>query len=208
MFWQGFQFGMLLQIAVGPVCLFIFNQASSHGFFPAWTGVWAVTLADGLFILAAANGIGRLVRQATWQKIFRYTGPALVFFFGLVMALAGLGFSFLPGFGITMKTGGIFLAALLLTLSNPLSILFWGGVFAARVSESRLSRLELNTYAVGSLTATPVFLSLIALAGTTAQHFLGNDLIKAINVLVGLGLMGMAIRTGLPRHSSLPKLHP
>lgn len=36
---KGFKFGMLLQLAVGPICLFIFQLASVNGFLIAERGV-------------------------------------------------------------------------------------------------------------------------------------------------------------------------
>ncbi len=38
MLFKGYKFGMLLQIAVGPVCLFIFQAAASAGFATAEDG--------------------------------------------------------------------------------------------------------------------------------------------------------------------------
>ncbi|WP_321063601.1 hypothetical protein [Terrisporobacter sp.] len=30
---RGFKFGMILQIAIGPICIFIFQTACKYGFF-------------------------------------------------------------------------------------------------------------------------------------------------------------------------------
>jgi len=49
---KGFRFGMILQIAVGPLCLFIFQTAVTSGFFTAMIGVMGVALVDALYILA------------------------------------------------------------------------------------------------------------------------------------------------------------
>lgn len=35
MFLKGFKFGMLLQLAIGPICLFIFQTSITKGFFVA-----------------------------------------------------------------------------------------------------------------------------------------------------------------------------
>ncbi len=47
MLFKGFQLGMLLQIAMGPVCLFIFQTASASGFAAAEAGA-AVLVLFGL----------------------------------------------------------------------------------------------------------------------------------------------------------------
>ena len=68
MIWKGFRFGMFLQIAVGPICLFIFQTAVTSGFFAAEIGVLGVVLIDALFILAAIFGIGKILNKYRSMK--------------------------------------------------------------------------------------------------------------------------------------------
>lgn len=60
---KGFKFGMLLQIAIGPVCIFIFQTACKYGFFMGERGVLAVALIDALYIFAAIWGVGSLIEK-------------------------------------------------------------------------------------------------------------------------------------------------
>lgn len=50
MIFKGFKFGMLLQLAVGPMCLLVFNTSAAHGFSVGMSLVFAITLIDFLFI--------------------------------------------------------------------------------------------------------------------------------------------------------------
>lgn len=43
---RGFKFGMILQIAIGPICIFIFQTACKYGFFMGEMGVLAAVLVD------------------------------------------------------------------------------------------------------------------------------------------------------------------
>lgn len=43
---RGFKFGMILQIAIGPICIFIFQTACKYGFFMGEMGVLDVVLVD------------------------------------------------------------------------------------------------------------------------------------------------------------------
>jgi len=49
---KGLKFGMILQIAVGPICVFIFNIAATAGFIRAQFGVLAVVIIDALSLLS------------------------------------------------------------------------------------------------------------------------------------------------------------
>ena len=44
---------MLLQLAIGPVCIYIFNIASNDGFLNAEVGAIAVTIIDALYAMLA-----------------------------------------------------------------------------------------------------------------------------------------------------------
>ena len=59
---------MLLQIAIGPVCLLILQTAISSGFATAESGVLAVALVDALFIFAAIWGIVRALHPLSTDQ--------------------------------------------------------------------------------------------------------------------------------------------
>lgn len=59
---KGFFFGMTLQFAVGPVCIFIFQTASFRGFLTAETAVLATVFFDLIFMLAAFFGVAAVIK--------------------------------------------------------------------------------------------------------------------------------------------------
>lgn len=118
--WKGFRFGALLQVAVGPVCLFIFQTAASSGFGAAEAAVLAVTLADLFYVTAAILGIGALIeRSSSARNIFKYLGAAVIILFGISSILGSFEIHIIPGFGTLTKTDSesAFIKALLLTLN-------------------------------------------------------------------------------------------
>ena len=54
---------MILQIAIGPICIFIFQTACKYGFFMGEMGVLAAVLVDAIYILAAIWGVGILIEK-------------------------------------------------------------------------------------------------------------------------------------------------
>ena len=63
-FWKGFRFGLILQAAVGPVSVFIFQTAASFGIVSAEAAVMGVTIADLICVLAAIWGVGTLLEKS------------------------------------------------------------------------------------------------------------------------------------------------
>ena len=60
-YYEGLKFGMLLQLAVGPMCLLVFNTAKNEGFLIAMSLVLAIVLVDALYITLASVGISKIL---------------------------------------------------------------------------------------------------------------------------------------------------
>jgi threonine/homoserine/homoserine lactone efflux protein len=206
MLFLGFRFGMLLQFAVGPVCLFIFSTATRAGFATALLGVCGVVLGDALYILLAIFGVGALMKKGAGAATAMRLGGALVLFlFGLSGVIGAFGASPLPQLLPNAAGNNTFAAALLLTLSNPLSILFWSGVFTAQVQKQGLQRRDALVYGLGSALATAAFLSLTALLGNAAASLFTPKVIGFANAVVGCALMALGVRCALGAKSTQRK---
>jgi len=202
MLFKGFRLGMLLQIAVGPVCLFIFQTAAGSGFLPAEIGVLAVALSDALYIFAALLGIGALIEKRPGLKAaLKYAGAVVLILFGLDLVVSTFWTGFLPAFSLsaTAGAGSAFLRAALITLSCPLTILFWLGVFSQQATEQASSRSGMTLFGLGAVLSTLVFLTVVAALGGLTHTFLSETVIMILNLIVGLALIFFGIRTALKR---------
>lgn len=198
---DGFKFGLMLQIAVGPVCFFIFQVAVSNGFVTALAGTLGVTIIDGLYILLAILGIGKLIeKNHSMQKFLKYFGSFVLIAFGLYILCESLHHQTPSQSSITEFVNKTpFVSAILLTLSNPLTIVFWTGVFAAKTAEDGMEIKEVALFGVGSLIATLVFLSLISALGCFTKTFVNDNLILLLNIVVGFVLIFFGIRPYLKK---------
>ncbi|MBW4838077.1 MAG: LysE family translocator [Paenibacillaceae bacterium] len=211
---RGFKFGMLLQLAVGPVCLFIFQTGSRQGYGAAATGVLGVTLVDAMFMGAAMLGVSTLLGRGRIRSILKWCSVIVVGLFGFSTVLSAfpmememememeteaLPFLSLPKLDFDGSYG---VYAFLLTASNPLTILFWAGVFGSKITEPGLdlSRSRLRWFALGALLATFGFLNLIALIGSLANAYIPPHLTGGLNLIVGLVLIAYALRMAITRH--------
>jgi threonine/homoserine/homoserine lactone efflux protein len=195
---KGFGFGLLLQIAVGPVCLFVFSTAVGRGFFPALQAVLAVTLVDALFIFLAVAGIASLVSRPGVRRIVGIAGAGILILFGLSVELSLFGITIIPGFAFTVREGmNPFAAGLLVTGSNPLTILFWSGVFSARIADEGMDRAGMILFGSGAAVSTFAFLSAVSAAGHAAGRFLPATVICVLNGIVGAALIFFGVRVFL-----------
>lgn len=61
---HGFRFGMLLQLAVGPMCLMVFNTSTTYGFAYGMHLVLAIALIDAFYIALSCVGVAAIINRA------------------------------------------------------------------------------------------------------------------------------------------------
>ncbi len=193
---KGFSFGLLLQIAVGPLCIYIVKTSLSSGFLTAFSGVLAVTLADALFVTLALLGIGSLLNTNRAKTVMRIFGGVIIILFGLMILLSGFGISLIPAF--TALDGqsefSVFVTAFVLTLSSPLTLVFWAGVFATRLSEENSRSGETPLFGIGAVLSTLVSLTFAAAVAGLFARSMTPLAIQILNWLAGLILIAFGIR--------------
>jgi threonine/homoserine/homoserine lactone efflux protein len=126
LFGKGFRFGILLQVAIGPVFVFVLKTAVQSGRGAALAAALAATLVDAIFVTLAILGIGRLLEKPDAQR-------------------------------------------------------------------------ALKLFGAGAVTTTLVSLGVVAIVGGWLQSAVSPDVTKWLNVLVGMILIGFAIRMLLRR---------
>lgn len=82
-YFEGLKFGLLLQFAVGPMCIMVFNTAKNSGFLLALTLVLAFTLVDAFYIVLASLGVSKLLEKDKARQIFKIIGSLVLVLFGL-----------------------------------------------------------------------------------------------------------------------------
>ncbi len=198
--WRGLCLGMLLQLSIGPVFVLILQTAVGGGFLAAEGAVLGVVLIDAAYIVAAILGLGTLINQSKRvRRALQWIGTGVLVLFGVVTVLGAAGIAVLPRLTLSTNAGSAFVKGLLLTLSSPLTIVFWAGVFAAKMGEARMGQKQAFLFGLGAVLSTLLFLTLIALLGGTLGGFINNVLMNALNALVGLLLIGFGIRTALKK---------
>jgi threonine/homoserine/homoserine lactone efflux protein len=188
---KGFLFGITLQIAVGPVCLFILSTASIQGFLNAEVGVIGVTLIDGLYIVSAIMGFSKLLNTSWSKKYLGYFGVTVLALFGIKMIFDSI-HNFDLSFSNSMVTGNFlktFLTVLVLTGSNPLTIIFWTGVFSSRIGSRADNKESVFYFSIGCILSTVIFLSTVAFIGSVLSLTMPIKFILILNATVGGGLL-------------------
>lgn len=187
---NGLLTGLTLQLAIGPVFFFIVNltlqMSALHGF----AGVLAVTMVDLLYISLAILGIGRLLQQKFINKILRIVGPIVLIIFGILIVRAA---SIAETDGNAIAAASVsasFASVFVLTISSPMTILFFTGIFSTKALEYRYTRRELWSFGMGTGLATLLFMSTAVITVALLGNYIPFTIVHALNTMVGVVLIG------------------
>lgn len=185
-YFNGLKFGLLLQIAVGPMCLMVFNTAKNVSFLVALSLVFAIALVDAFYITLASFGVSKLLEKESVKKVFKIIGSIVLMIFGINIILNVFGINIIPGFHLKPSSTNIFIQGLILTLSNPITIVFWGSVLTTKIIEDKLEKKDLIVFSVGLVSATLFFLTMVAVLGTILSSFIPGTIADMLNIVVGI----------------------
>ncbi len=193
-YFDGLKFGMLLQLAVGPMCLMVFNTAKNVNFLVALSLVLAIALVDAFYIFLAGLGVSKLMEKKSVKSVFKIIGSLVLVIFGINIILNVFNINIIPGLNLKPNTANIFIQGLILTLSNPITIVFWGSVLTTKIIDDGLKKKELFIFSIGLVSATLFFLTFIAVLGTILSGFIPESVSNILNVIVGLLIIFFGIK--------------
>ncbi len=203
---KGLKFGMILQLAVGPMCLMVLNTSVDYGISNGMSLVLAIALIDALYIALSALGVSAIIEKNNVKMAVKIIGCFILVFFGFNTILNVFDINILPNISLfsDYKSGNLFLQGIILTASNPLTIIFWGGVFTTQIADNNLTKLQLFLFGTGCVLSTLIFLSGVALFGYFIGNFIPGIVIKILNILVGAFLMLFGIKLLIKKDKSQP----
>ncbi len=193
---KGIKFGMLLQLAVGPMCVMVFQTSATYGLLISLSLVLAIAIVDAIYIALSGLGIAAILNNNRVKYIIKIFGCIVLVLFGANTIAGAFHLTLLPSITLFSNISGrsIFVQGLLLTASNPLTIIFWSGVFSTQIIEHNYNTRQLFFFGFGCVLSTLCFLSLIAILGTVISGFLSQNVIEFLNICVGIILIYFGIR--------------
>lgn len=193
--WEGLLFGMLLQLSVGPVCMAVWQRSIKDSMGEALKMIVGVATVDAAYMIAAIGGLSLLLQIPLIKSVVLMGGAAILVWFGVSSLRSKPVEHKLEQESQTEQNNrGSFWYGVMLTLTNPLTILFWSGVFGSLMASHSLpDSMSLAGFVAGCLLATFMFLTGIAVLGQWMSRFLKPLWINRLDKMVGVFLIGFAI---------------
>lgn len=194
-FIQGIATGFLLQLAIGPVFIFIVNTALQSGVKSGLAAVVAVTVVDYLYITLAILGTGKFLEVGKRRGVLTLLSSAVLIVFGFLMIRKG-GYSVYGdgnASGMSYSAAESCVSAFILTISSPLTIVFWTGVFTAKAAEYSFGKRDLMAFGLSAGGATLIFLGFSVVIFSSIKVLVPAIVIQGLNVVVGALLIGYGL---------------
>jgi threonine/homoserine/homoserine lactone efflux protein len=196
---DGLLTGLFLQAAVGPVFFFILQITLESSYANGLCAVAAATLVDCLYICLSLLGLGRLLERRGLKRTFGLLGSLLLAVFGIIIlkgGIDGLKASASAGSGFWTPWRS-FAGCFVLTISSPLTIAFWSGLFATKALEKGYAGRQLALFGAGAGAATFLFLASAMLALSLVGRGVPPAATRWMNVGVGILLIAYAVKRGI-----------
>jgi threonine/homoserine/homoserine lactone efflux protein len=193
LFLKGLAFGFVLAASVGPMWMLCFRRTISSGALAGFVSGMGIAVADGIYGAIAAFGLtvvsSFLLAQRYWLGLL---GGGFLVFLGIRALLARPA----AAADATPANQGLlraFASTLGLTLANPPTILAFAAIFAGLGLGAHAS------YAAAAIVVAGVFLGsaswwvILALVAGRLRARLGSGLLRGLNVVSGVVILGFAL---------------
>ncbi len=196
---NGILTGLFLQIAIGPIFFLILGITVESNFTNSFSAILAVTFVDYIYIILSLLGIGKLLQGDKVKKIFGMVSSLTLVLFGLIIFYKGLTFvndanKFL---NIIWTPVNSFTSCFILTISSPLTIVFWGSIFTVKAVENNYKKKQLIIFGLGAGLSTFIFLTLSMLILSLIKTNIPNLIVPILNCIVGLLLVYYGVSRAL-----------
>lgn len=196
--------GLSLAAPIGPINAAQIDRGIRNGFMHAWfVGVGAV-LADAIYMLAVYIGVHQFL-GTPFMKTFLWSFGCFVLLYTGVESMINAGKVNLEKYRNTEPLIKSLLSGFFMSISNPLTILFWLGIYGSILAKAAAS------YESGELIlySSAIFIGLLlwdfTMAGISSsfKKYLTPSLLVFISFLSGFSLIGFGIYFGIQACNAL-----
>jgi len=190
--------GISLAAPIGPVNAAQLTKGIYGGFWHAWLVGLGAMLADAILMLIVYLGVFQFLETPFMQTLLWSFGCFVLIYTGVDSILSArkkVEMKFIKGNSLRKS----FLYGFILSITNPLSLLFWLGIFGSVLAKT-VSTYDLNHiifYSAAIFIGLFVWDITMATIASTFRRILTSKLLVVISVLSGLSLIGFGLYFGV-----------
>ncbi|OCA81117.1 amino acid transporter [Pradoshia sp. D12] len=196
--------GISLSAPIGPINAAQMEIGLRHGFLNAWVFGLGAILADICYMLVVYTGLAQYMQVPLIQTFLWLFGAFVLTYSGvesLVAVYHKKNQSNIRNKDITRS----FRSGFFMSLLNPLSILFWLGIYGSVLAKtvSHLSPQQIIINSLAILLGILIWDYSMAMMASIFRRYLTNKLLAGISIISGISLVGFGIYFGVMGVQSL-----
>jgi L-lysine exporter family protein LysE/ArgO len=189
--------GLSLAAPIGPINAAQIDRGIRHGFMHSWLiGVGAV-VADGVYMLVVYLGVVHFLETSFMKTFLWLFGCFVLTYTGIETILSANKLSI----GENRKREPLyksFLSGFFMSISNPLTILFWLGIYGSVLAKTAATyeSSELILYSSAIFIGLLIWDIMMATIASNFRKYLTTRLLISISLLSGVSLIGFGVYFG------------
>lgn len=194
---QNMILGISLAAPVGPVNVEVIRRGLKHGFFPAFILSLGAASADATYLLLVYFGLSNFINIPIVRTSIWALGAIVLLYLGW----QGIKeyFEKIDLEKSKVKTSrNSFVAGYLITISNPMTIIWWLGVFGAILSSTAQAATRttalFNNFAI--IVGVVLWFFVLSILLHWGKRFVNEKTMRYISVIAGLVLIGFGLYFG------------
>ena len=197
--------GVSLAAPIGPVNAAQLDTGIKNGFIHAWIfGLGALT-ADVFYMIMVYYGVGQIIDSPLVKIILWSFGCFVLTYTGVESLLSLHKIELDMRFGKKTRLRRSFISGFLMSLLNPLTILFWLGIYGSVLAES-VDTIDGNQIIINSLAiifGIILWDTFMATISSGARRLLSTRFLKVISIVSSLSMIGFGIYFGIQAYHAL-----
>lgn len=197
--------GVSLAAPVGPVNAAQLDTGIKNGFFHAFIFGFGALSADILYMIMVYFGVGQFI-DSPYIKIFLWTfGCFVLTYTGIenLLTLNKIKINMSSGKRIRLRQA--LLSGFLISLLNPLTILFWLGIYGSILAQTSVSLQDdqLIIFSLAIIVGVILWDTIIAFLSSGARKYLSTRFLIIISLLSSLSMIAFGIYFGIQAYHTL-----
>ncbi|GGA43927.1 LysE family transporter [Psychrobacillus lasiicapitis] len=200
-----FFLGVSLAAPIGPVKATLLNKGIKDGFFHAWFFGLGAIATDILYMLMVYFGVAQFI-DSPFMKTFLWSfGFFVLMYTGIENLLTLHTISMDAKYRKTVRLRQSFLSGLLMAFLNPLTILFWLGIYGSILVSGggTLTGIEIIFFSITILLGITLVDLIMSTISSGSRKVLSTSFLKTVSLISSLSMIGFGIYFGIQAYHSL-----
>lgn len=191
--------GISLAAPIGPVNAAQLDKGLRLGFGHAWIFGVGALVADICYMLLVYMGMIRFIEQPMMQAFLWLFGFFVPIYTGIESLIKSGKSTFVDGPRGKTSLLRSWTSGFLLSISNPLTILFWLGIYGSVLAKtaSSFSSSQLAIYSAAIICGILLWDVFMATISSMARNLLATNFLVVISIISSLSMIGFGIYFGV-----------